>query len=278
MNEKVRDIDALAGERWFPLETSIVDDMKNLWGDWGVCSEVDTLRDVIMRRPGKEIENFDWEAARFKAPIDPEKFRKQHDGLAQVVTRPAMEARRGEERYMAKALAELGVPIIRTICGDATFEGAMGLWIDRHTIVLASGVRTNRSGYEMVEQELRRMGVTDILHMQIPYGHAHIDGLLNMASHDVAMIHASQVPYDVCDALKKKGIKLLECPSRIEAKESFAINFVAIEPGTIAMPAGNPRSQELLEKNGIKVIPVEFDEIMKGFGAIHCCTAFLKRG
>ena len=52
----------------------------------------------------------------------------------------------------------------------------------------------------------------------------------------------------------------------------------AIEPGTVVMPAGNPRSQELLEKNGIKVIPVEFDEILKGFGAIHCCTAFLKRG
>ncbi|MDY5423053.1 MAG: YoaP domain-containing protein [Hornefia butyriciproducens] len=32
-----------------------------------------------------------------------------------------MEARRGEERYIAKALADLGVPIIRTICGDATF-------------------------------------------------------------------------------------------------------------------------------------------------------------
>ena len=67
MNEKVRDIDALAGERWFPLETSIVDDMKNLWGDWGVCSEVDTLRDVIMRRPGKEIENFDWRASRLRS-------------------------------------------------------------------------------------------------------------------------------------------------------------------------------------------------------------------
>lgn len=129
-----------------------------------------------------------------------------------------------------------------------------------------------------VEAELKRMGVTEILHMQIPYGHAHIDGLLNMASHDVAVIHASQVPYDVCDALKKKGIKLLECPSRIEAKESFAINFVAIEPGKIVMPAGNPRTQALLEKNGIEVIPVEFDEIMKGYGAIHCCTAFLKRG
>lgn len=315
MAENKHDIDALAGERWFPLETSITDDMTRLWGDWGVSSEVDTLRDVIMRRPGAEIdEGFDWQAARFRCPIDAKKFRAQHDALTDIyrahgvnvhyieeqradrpnavfcrdllfmtpegaiVTRPAMDARRGEERYMAKALADLGVPIIRTICGSATFEGAMGLWIDRHTVVLASGVRTNREGYEMVEYELRRMGVTDILHMQIPYGHAHIDGLLNMASHDVAMIHASQVPYDVCDALKKKGIKLLECPSRVEAKEGLAINFVAIEPGTVVMPAGNPRSQELLEKNGIKVIPVDISEILKGYGAIHCCTAFLKRG
>ena len=194
-----------------------------------------------------------------------------------IVTRPAMEARRGEERYAAKKLADLGVPIIRTICGDATFEGAMLLWIDKTAAVLASGVRTNKSGFEMVAFELKRMGV-EVIPMQIPYGHAHIDGLLNMASSDIAMIHASQVPYDVCDALKKKGIKLLECPSQTEAKESFAINFVAIEPGLIVMPAGNPRSQELLEKNGINVIPVEFDEVMKGFGAIHCCTAFLKRG
>ena len=53
------DIDALAGERWFPKESSITDDMKELWGDWGVCSEVDDLKAVLMRRPGKEIENFD---------------------------------------------------------------------------------------------------------------------------------------------------------------------------------------------------------------------------
>lgn len=311
---KIRDIDALPGERWFPKDTSIEEDMKEIWGNWGVCSEVDTLKAVLMHRPGKEIENFDWQAARFRGEIDPEKFREQHDNLADIyrshgvtvhyvedtpedrpnalfcrdlvfmtpegaiVTRPATASRRGEEKYAARKLGEIGVPIIRTICGSATFEGAMAMWIDRHTVVLASGVRTNREGYEMVESELRRMGVTDVLHMQIPYGHAHIDGLLNMASHDVAMIHASQVPYDVCDALKKKGIKLLECPSRVEAKEQLAINYVAIEPGLVVMPAGCPRSQELLEKNGIKVITVEFDQILRGFGAMHCCTAFLKRG
>ena len=84
MMEFIRDIDALPGERWFAKETTIEEDMTEYWGDWGVCSEVDTLKAVIMRRPGKEIENFDWEAARFKAPIDPEVFRAQHDGLAQI--------------------------------------------------------------------------------------------------------------------------------------------------------------------------------------------------
>ena len=84
MTDVKHDIDALAGERWFPLETTITEDMSSIWGDWGVCSEVDKLKAVLMRRPGKEVENFDWKAARFRAPIDPEKFRAQHDALADV--------------------------------------------------------------------------------------------------------------------------------------------------------------------------------------------------
>lgn len=92
------------------------------------------------------------------------------------------------------------------------------------------------------------------------------------------MIHASQVPYDVCDALKIKDFKLLEAPSQTEAKESLGINFVVIKPGLVIQADGNPRCKELLEKNGIKVISVDFSEILKGWGAIHCVTAFLKRG
>ena len=72
MTDVKHDIDALAGERWFPLETTITEDMSSIWGDWGVCSEVDNLKAVLMRRPGKEVENFDWKGARFRAPIDPE--------------------------------------------------------------------------------------------------------------------------------------------------------------------------------------------------------------
>lgn len=58
----------------------------------------------------------------------------------------------------------------------------------------------------MMEYELRRMGVTEILHMQIPYGHAHIDGNLNFASHEVAAIHPAQVPIRCMRRSEEEGL------------------------------------------------------------------------
>lgn len=314
VNNKVTDIDAIPGERWFPKESNFEDDITEYWGDWGVCSEVDTLKAVLLRRPGKEIEDFKASEVRFSdEPIDVELMRRQHDEVAQIyrdfgakvyyvenqredrpnavfcrdlmfmtpegaiITRPGMAARRGEERYIAEALAKIGVPVLRTITGDGMFEGANAMWVDRHTCVVSTGVRCNKSGFEQVKYELERMGV-DVYHMQQPYSNIHIDGLMNPASNDVMLMHASQVPYDIVDMLKKKGYKMLEAPSRTEVRETFGCNFVALEPGYILMPEGNPRTQELLEKNGIKVKTVNISEIMKGKGALHCITAYLKRG
>ena len=314
MDNKKLDIDAIPGERWFPKESTFEEDMTEYWGDFGVCSEVDTLRAVLLRRPGKEIEHFNAREVRFSdEPIDVELMRKQHDEVAQIyrdfgakvyyvenqredrpnavfcrdlmfmtpegaiLTRPAMAARRGEERYIAEALGKIGVPIVRTISGDGMFEGANAMWVDRHTCVVSTGSRCNRSGFEQVKYELERMGV-EVWHMQQPYSNIHIDGLMCPASNDTILIHAPQVPYDIVDMLKKKGYKILEAPSRTEVRETFACNFVALEPGYILMPEGSPRTRELLEKNGIKVKTVNISEIMKGKGALHCITAYLKRG
>lgn len=288
--------------------------MNEYWGDWGVSSEVDTLKAVLIRRPGKEVEDFDPDAVRFSdEPLDVELMRKQHDNVAQVykdfgakvyyveeqredrpnavfcrdlmfmtpegaiLTRPGMAARRGEERYVAQALAKYGVPILKTVAGDGMFEGANAMWVDRHTCVVSTGVRCNRSGYEQVKHELERMGV-EVYHMQQPYSNIHIDGLMNPISHDKVLIHASQVPYDIIDMLKKKGYEILEAPSQSEVRERFACNFVALEPNHIVIAEGPVRTIELLEKHGVKVETVDVSEITKGKGSLHYITAFLKRG
>lgn len=308
------DIDALLGERWFPKETSFEEDITEYWGEWGVCSEVETLRAVLMRRPGKEVEIFDPKAVRFSdEPIDVELMRRQHDNVAKaytdfgakvyyvehqledrpnavfcrdlmfmtpegaIITRPGMAARRGEERYVAEALAKIGVPILKTIAGDGMFEGANAMWVDRHTCVVSTGSRCNRSGYEQVKTELERMGVT-VYHMQQPYSNIHIDGIMNAISHDKVLVHAAQVPYDIIDMLKKKGYEILEIPSRTEQFRTLACNFVALEPNHILMAQGNPRTQEMLDKHGVNIDTVDISEILKGRGSLHCITAFLKRG
>ncbi len=308
------DIQAIDGERWFPKETTIEQDMKTYWGgDFGCSSEVNRLRAVLLHRPGPEIDNFDYQKVRFRAPVDPEKCRQQHDLLANyyrehgvdvyyveeqrtdrpnamferdhlfmtpegaIINRLAMEERRGEERYTAQRVAELGIPIVKTIAGDGIFEGANAAWVDRKTVILSYSSRANRSGYEQMETELRRQGVTDIIPMQIPYGHAHVDGLLNFASNDVVVLHACQVPYMVVDALKKKGYQIIETPSLTETKYCYATNFVAIEPGHVVMSVGAPRTVEKMEKAGIKVDILDLSELNKGRGSVHCLTAFLKR-
>ena len=84
------------------------------------------------------------------------------------------------------------------------FEGANAMWIDRKTVILSTGSRCNRSGYEQVEFELKRMGVTNVIHMPQPFSNIHIDGLMNAISEDQILFHAGQIPYDYRHVFKEK--------------------------------------------------------------------------
>lgn len=302
------------GERWFPDTRPFSELLKHNWYDCYCDSEVGKLRAVLLRRPGREIEFTDDPARyRFKDRMNPSKAREQQDALAQIyrahgvevhyleearedrpnsmflrdlvlmtpegaiIGRPAMEVRRGEEKFVAKKLASLGVPIIKTINGDGIFECACALWVDRRTVIIGSGSRANRAGVEQVKSELRNIGVENFIDFQIPYGHAHLDGLINLADKKTALVFPWQVPYDVCRALMDLGFTIVEAPDIVEVKTGFAINFVALEPGKVVMPKGNPRCKAALEEAGVTVVEVDVSEIAKGWGAIHCMTAFIKR-
>lgn len=305
---------AESGEKWFSDEGLFSDQLKDYWGEWGCASEVGALRAVMLRRPGKEIERVTDPAQwRWLDVMDPAKARAQFDNLADIyrrhgaqvvlveemredrpnalfmrdsvfmtpegaiVARHAMPFRRGEERYAALTLARHGVPIVRTVTGTGTFEGACAMWVDRRTVILGTGVRCNAEGARQVSEALRGMGVEEIIPFQIPYGHAHVDGLMNMLDYNLCMIFPWQVPHDVVMALRKRGYEILEAPSLDEIKNGSALNWVALGPRKVVFPAGNPRTRDLLESKDVDVIEVDVSEIRKGWGAIHCMSVFLKR-
>ncbi len=83
---------------------------------------------------------------------------------------------------------------------------------------------------------------------------------------------------DALFALKRAALfNIIEAPSIEEATQGGAVNFVALGPRKILMAAGNPLTRKALEAEGVEVHVIDISEIQKGWGGLHCMTAFLKR-
>jgi N-dimethylarginine dimethylaminohydrolase len=305
---------AYGGEKWSPRLASFRGDMPDTWGDWGSGSECGTLRAVLLRRPGPELDAIeDFDAVQMRADVDPDQARLQHDGLADayraagvavhfvdngrldkpnsfflrdlmlmtpegaIVTRPASTVRAGEERFVAEALGRLGVPILMTVHGSGTFEGADVSWVNEDLCFLAEGLRTNEEGANQVERMLREIGVRDVVRIGLPWGAMHLDGLLNFPDRDVAAVWPRRTPFKIVDTLKKRGFRIVEVVDEAEAQQCLPLNFVALEPGKILLPSGGDKMRNVYEQAGIECIVIAVDELIKAGGGIHCMSAFLKR-
>ena len=304
---------AYGGEGWSPRTASLRQEIGRVWGACGVATEWSPLKAVLLHRPGPELEDLaDPDAAQMLAPLDAGRARKQHDVLAQayrdagitvhyvepaqaplpnlmfvadlmfmtpegvIIGRPASTVRAGEERFVARRLADLGAPILRSVRGRGTFEGADALWIDPQTALLAMGMRTNAEGSAQVTSLLREMGVV-VIQVGLPYGAMHLMGTLRFADRDLAIAWPGRVPYAAVDALRAHGYTVLFIPDHGEAVRGMALNFVTLGPRRILMAAGNPITQAFYEDAGITCQVVEVDEILKAAGGIGCATGILER-
>lgn len=305
---------AYGGGVWSPRLASMRDDMAEAWGEWGVSSECGRLHAVLLRRPGPELDAIeDFDAVQMRAGLDPDLARRQHDALAAayracgvevyyvergridkpnsmfvrdlmlmtpegaIVTRPASTVRAGEERLVAEALARAGVPILMTVHGGGTFEGADVAWVDRDLCFLAEGLRTNEEGANQVERMLREIGVRDVVRVGLPYGAMHLDGLLSLVDRDLAVVWPRRTPFKVVQTLRARGFRLIEVEDEAETQACLPMNGVAVAPGEIVVPAGGTTMLARYAEAGVVCHVVEVGELIKAGGGIHCMTGFLKR-
>ena len=64
-----------------------------------------------------------------------------------------------------------------------------------------------------------------------------------------------------------RGLSLVD----IDPREPHAANALAIGD-TVIYPASFPRTRERLERRGLRLRPVEVDELQKAEGAVTCCS------
>jgi arginine deiminase len=193
-----------------------------------------------------------------------------------IVGRPASTVRAGEERWVARRLADLGIPIVRTIRGQGTFEGADGMWLDPTTVLVGRGLRTNGEGVAQVTSILGEMGVAAIP-VDLPWGAMHLMGTLRIPDRDLAIAWPGRLAVTAVEALHRCGYRVLFLPDGPAAERTTALNFVTLAPGRILMAEGYPVFERFFEKAGLACRTTPVAELRLAAGGIGCLTGILER-
>lgn len=313
MSRSFFDAAAYGGKGWQPRAASTAEEIGRLWSACGQDSEWAPLKSVLLHRPGPEMLTADDpDAVQMLATVDLSRLQAQHDLLAQafdaagvavhyvqpdvtpppnlmfvadlmvmtpegaILARPASRVRAGEERFIARRLTALGIPILRSVHGRATFEGADAMWLSSDSMLVADGLRTNPQGRTQVAATLAEMGI-ETLPVGLPYGAMHLMGALRIVARDLAIAWPGRVPFAAVRALRQHGATIHFLPDESEALHGFALNFVTLGPRKILMAAGNPVTRRFYESLGIECVTVAVDELTRAAGGIGCLTGVLER-
>jgi N-dimethylarginine dimethylaminohydrolase len=304
---------AYGGENWSPRKTSHQDEIGSLWGECGINAEWTRLQGVLLHSPGPELAALgDPESAQLLEIPHWKLARQEHEAMSQafrnagvavyyveptgepspnlifcadlffmtpegaILARPASTVRAGEERWVARRLADLGIPILRTLRGNAVFEGADAHWLDQRTILVGRGLRTNSEAIEQITRVLNEMDV-QVVPVDLPVGTMHLMGILRFLAHDLVLAWPYRLAWRAVEAIKKHGYQVRYIPDEAEASHGGALNFVTLGPKEVLMAAGNPITQAFLESLGVICHTVEVAELHKAAGGIGCLTGVIER-
>src|SRR5262249_43884407 len=197
-----------------------------------------------------------------------------------VIFQTGKIARQGEGAAFADALKSWDVPILGHIDGYATAEAGDMVWLDRETLLVGHGFRTNAFGIERLSDLLSPLGVT-VVPVELPYWNGpqdvlHLMLFFSMVDDDLAVVYRRMLPVSLFKLLSRCGVELVNVPD--EEFYSLGCNVLAVSPRNVIMVSGNPSTRSRLEAAGCKVSEFDGSEIcLPGEGGPTCLTRPLLR-
>jgi N-dimethylarginine dimethylaminohydrolase len=191
-----------------------------------------------------------------------------------VELRPSEPHRRAEPTYVARAMAQLGVPVLGRI-GEGRIEGG-DVCILRPGLVLIgySGDRTDKAGARALGGLFEREG-WEVIYSCFDPRFLHLDTQLTMVSRGVAVACLDTLEDGLTDCLEGLGIELI--PATRDEVDRLGANLLSLGGKRIVSPADNRRLNGVLEAAGYEVIAVDIDQFARCGGGVHCLTMPLAR-
>jgi N-dimethylarginine dimethylaminohydrolase len=197
-----------------------------------------------------------------------------------IVFQMGKNARRGEGPAYVDSLNRWGVPIFGVVEGAGTAEAGDMIWLDRHTLLVGRGFRTNSFGLQALAALLDPVGVR-VIPIPLPYFNGpqdvlHLMSFMSMLDDDLAVVQRRLLPVPLFELLVQRNIQLVDVPDA--EYDSMGCNVLAISPRNVLMLQGNPVTRSRLTAAGCTVSEFAGSEIcIPGSGGPTCLTRPLLR-
>ena len=214
----------------------------------------------------RTIESVGWKVHRLPAPDDmPDAVFVEDtafvlDELA-IITRPGAESRRRETTLVSDVLRSYR-PLV-AILAPGTLDGGDILTIGKRIFVGVGG-RSNEAGFKQLRAMVKSLGYTaEPVEFR---GCLHLKTATTLVADDTVVVNPAWT-----DASQFGALRTIE----VHPDEPFAANTLRLEDSVI-YPAEHVRTRERLEKAGMKVYPVEVDELAKAEGSVTCFSLIVR--
>ncbi|MEG2708822.1 MAG: arginine deiminase family protein [Vagococcus sp.] len=182
-------------------------------------------------------------------------------------------ARQKETEVYEAKLKELGVPIVARV-NAGCFEGGDFWMIDEHTLAFGLVDRTDLAGVANLREQLGKFGYT-VVGVPASPSNLHLDMIFNIVSEKVCIAATDELPFDFLEMLKRRDFKIIHVPSELVFKHGC--NAQALGNGKVLGIENNKSVNEAMEAEGLEVIKLPLEQILKAGGGPHCMTFPVKR-
>ncbi|MBO0607976.1 dimethylargininase [Myceligenerans salitolerans] len=181
-------------------------------------------------------------------------------GNLAVISRPGADERKPETAGTETTLRDLGYRIAH-IEAPGTLDGGDVLKHDG-TVWVGLGGRTNQAGVDQLAAQLEPLGATVI---GVP-----LTKVLHLKSAVTALPDGTVVGFEPLVDDPSVWPRFLAVP------EEAGSHVVVLDGGTVLMSAGAPRTKELFEARGLRVVAVDLTEFEKLEGCVTCLSVRLR--
>ncbi len=174
--------------------------------------------------------------------------------------------RRSEPALHEGTYTRLGIPVVGRITDPGRVEGGDCVWVDRVTLAIGRGVRTNQDGIQQMTNLLGPLGI-EVHGYDLPLWHGedaclHLMSVISPLADDLAVVYAPLLPAAFYQLLKARGVRLIEGDaSEFFASNGLSLNVLPTAPHEVIAVAGFPKTKAVMEAAGCTVKTFEADAL-----------------